>query len=97
MLNVSFDMDELRSMIREEVKGAVQEVVQAQKLPPLLTRTEMMGVLRIGHCKAAELIARPDFPVFREAGLLFPTDKLFEWVDRNTRWMEDNSDYFKAV
>ncbi len=97
MLNVSFDMEALRAVIREEVVGAVQDVVEAQKLPPLLTRTEMMEVLRIGHSKAAELLARPDFPVFREGRLLIPRDKLFEWVDQHTRWMEDNTKYFQAV
>ncbi|WP_432355270.1 DNA-binding protein [Sporosarcina sp. A2] len=97
MLNVSFDTEALRQIIREEVRDAIQERMASNTLPPLLTRKEMMALLQISHSKAAELLARPDFPVFREAGLLIPTDKLFKWIDRNTRWVEDNTKYFHAV
>lgn len=97
MFNVEFDAETLRQIIREEVREAVRDSVKSQELPPLLTRKEMMEVLHIGATKAAELMARPDFPVFREAGVLIPTDKLFEWIDKHTRWVEDNTGYFKVV
>ncbi|WP_252503236.1 DNA-binding protein [Sporosarcina sp. Marseille-Q4943] len=96
MINTSFDVEALRQIIREEVRGVMSEKLQTNTLPPLLTRTELMELLHIGPTKAAELMARPDFPVMREAGVLIPTDKLFQWIDRHTRWVEDNTGFYKV-
>ena len=83
-----------RSIMLEEFQAVVREFTKTQELPPLLTRTEMMALLRISSWKATELMGRPDFPVMREAGLLIPTDKLFLWIDRHTQWVEEETDYF---
>lgn len=91
---MSFE-ETIRQIIREEINNAIGEIQNKNELPPLLTRKEMMEVLRISSTKAAELMNRPDFPVFREAGLLIPTEMLFEWVRRNTRWLEKNSKYYQ--
>lgn len=56
-----------------------------------------MELLHIGRSKAFELMARDDFPVIREAGVLIPTDKLFKWIDKNTQWVEDNSNYLSVI
>jgi len=97
MLNVQFDLEALRQIIREEVREAVTESHKVRELPPFLTRTEFMEILHIGSTKAAELLGRPDFPVFREAGLLIPTDLLFKWIEKNTQWVEDNSNYLSVI
>lgn len=96
MLQVNLDLanEEFRKMLREEIKAAVADIVRQNRLPPFLTKSEMKDVLRIGSTKASELMNRPDFPVCREAGVLIPTHLLFKWVDRNTRWLEENSKYF---
>lgn len=101
MLTMEFDYEKLaealRPVLREEVQSFMSESLQKRDLPPLLTRKEMMALLRISHDKAAELTARPDFPVVRATGrLIFPTDKLFEWIDRHTQWVENNTKYFKV-
>lgn len=91
---MSFE-ETLRQIIREEINNVVEEFRSKNELKPLLTREEMMAVLQISSTKAAELLRRQDFPVFREAGLLIPTDMLFEWIRRNTRWVEKNSKYYQ--
>ncbi|WP_438312321.1 DNA-binding protein [Sporosarcina sp. FA9] len=100
MLTMEFDYEKLaealRPVIREEIQVVMKDTSAIQNLPPLLTRVEMMKLLHISSWKATELIGRPDFPVCREAGLLFPTDMLFEWIKRNTQWIEDNTKYFQA-
>lgn len=97
---VTMTVGELRQIIREENEKLKEEFLQETKLkelPPLLTRKELMELLHISHTKATELIGRPDFPTFRKAGLLIPTDMLFEWIRRNTDWVETNTSYFKSV
>lgn len=89
--------ENLRSLMREEFQGMMKEFAESQQLPPLLTRKEMMEVLRISHDKAAQLMARPDFPVSRVAGVLIDRDKLFEWIDRHTQWVEENTRYHRVV
>ncbi|MCM3316150.1 helix-turn-helix domain-containing protein [Rummeliibacillus stabekisii] len=97
MFNIQFDTEQLREIISEEVKKAVSEAVSRKELPPLLTRKELMELLHISQTKTSELLGRADFPVFREAGVLIPTKSLFEWIDRHTDWVEENTRYFKSV
>lgn len=97
MFNIQFDTDELRQMIREEVKQAVSDAISTKELPPLLTRKELMKLFHISQTKTSELLGRADFPVFREAGVLIPTKQLFEWIDKHTNWVETNTQYFKSV
>jgi hypothetical protein len=77
------------------VERVAEQSKPKNQLPPLLTRKDLMELFHISQTKTSELLSRPDFPVFREAGVLIPTHKLFEWIDRNTQWVEDNTDYFK--
>ncbi len=93
---MSFE-ETIRQIIREEISNAVSELQNKDSLPPFLTREEMMELLRIRPTKASELLNRQDFPVCREAGLLIPTDMLFEWIRLNTRWVEKNSSFFQAI
>ncbi|MED0665752.1 hypothetical protein P4T04_05390 [Bacillus badius] len=66
-------------------------------LPHILTREETMDVLRCGKSKLAELMRRPDFPVMRDFGVKVPTHLLFKWIEKNTAWVDENTDYFKAI
>lgn len=101
MLTMEFDYDKLADALVpkliERMKEDIHVLLPAHDLPPLLTRTQMMELLHISSWKATELFGRPDFPVFREAGLLIPTKKLFEWIDRHTQWVEENTNYFNVV
>ncbi|MFW5436605.1 DNA-binding protein [Paenibacillus apiarius] len=99
MLQVSLDLtnEKFREVLRQEIRSALADVEKriatANQLPPLLSRTEMMKLLRISDTKATELLRRPDFPVCREAGVLIPTNLLFRWIEKNTGWLESNSGY----
>ncbi|MFJ8064866.1 DNA-binding protein [Psychrobacillus sp. NPDC096426] len=97
MLNVQFDWEALRQVIRDEVREAVIDTQKVSELPPLLTRKELMELLHIGPTKTSELLARSDFPVFREAGLLIPTNLLFKWIEKNTQWVEENTKYLSVI
>ncbi|UQD53332.1 DNA-binding protein [Bacillus methanolicus] len=97
-VNIDFQSEEFRQVLREELANAIGEVMKQNQLPPMLTRKQMMEVLHISHTKASELLNRQDFPVFREAGVLIPTHLLFKWIEKNTRWVEENTGYFtKAI
>lgn len=85
-------MQEFRNMIREEMAATLQESNSSLKqLPPFLTKTELKKLLRIGDTKASELLARVDFPVLREAGVLIPTHLFIQWVEANTQWIDINT------
>lgn len=97
MLNVQFDLDEFRKIIREELNAArEQKPITIQELPAMLTREELKDFLRIGDTKASELLSRADFPVMREAGVLIPTHLLMRWIEDNTQWIQRNSKPFKV-
>lgn len=95
---IMLNAEELRTIIREEVEAAVQKVERKNELPPVLSRKEVMSLLQISHSKAAELFGRPDFPVCRElGGVKVRTDKLFDWMDKHTQWVESETSYFPSA
>ena len=99
MINFQFDTAAFREMIREEVQTVLvaQKPIQITELPPLLTKEELKELLHIKDTKASELLARPDFPVLREAGVLIPTHLLMQWIEDNTQWIKKNTKPFKAI
>lgn len=98
MFNISLNTEELREVIREEVKAAIQESLsQVKELPPFLTRSELKQLFHIGETKVSELLSRSDFPVLREAGVLIPTHLLMKWVEANTDWVKSNTTYLKSI
>lgn len=100
MLTMEFDYEKLAEALLPKLLGEMQTVMDERlgnhELPPMLTITQLKEFLHIKSWKASELLGRPDFPVLREAGVLIPRDKLFEWIDRNLDWVEDNTKYFQA-
>lgn len=90
----SFDVDSFRQIIREEVERATVHIQKQNELPPFLTVTELMELLHIKRTKASELLNRSDFPVFREAGVLIPTHLLFQWIEKHTSWVEENTEFY---
>lgn len=108
MINMQFDMEafreEFREIIREEMREAITDgegktipTVKIVELPAMLTREELKQFLNIGSTKAAELLARADFPVLREAGILIPTHLLMQWIEANTQWIHKNAKSFTAI
>lgn len=98
MLTLNFD-DDMIDKLAEKIAGRAYEILKdrinsSNDLPHLLTRAEAMKVLRCGDTKMAELMARPDFPVNRDIGVKIPTQLLFKWIEQNTRWVENNTNYF---
>ena len=92
--------DEFIELLAEKIADKATEVmlerVESMRtdLPPILTRDEAMKVLKCGSTKMSELMARSDFPVNRDLGVKIPTHMLMKWVEKNTRWMEHNTNYF---
>lgn len=98
MFNISFNAEELRDVIREEVRAAFNESKsQIKELPPFLTRGELKQLFHIGETKVSELLSRSDFPVLREAGVLIPTHLLMKWVEANTNWIKSNTAFLKSI
>lgn len=99
MFKLEFDdatIDKFAEKIADRAYEKLREKLDTSKeLPPLLTRSEAMNVLRVGETKMAELMARPDFPVNREFGVKIPAHLLLKWVDLNTQWVETNTSYFR--
>lgn len=85
---ITMSVEEFRSIIREELELArKEEPLKIKELPPLLTRTEVMDLMRISHSKAAELFGREDFKVFQlnpSGKILVETEWLLGWIRKNS-------------
>lgn len=101
MLTMELDYEKLAEALVPKLLEGVQEMLGEKlsnnELPPLLTIEQFKEVMHIKSWKASELLGRPDFPVLREAGVLIPRDRLFEWIDNNLDWVENNTGFFEVV
>lgn len=97
MFNINFDSEEFRKIIREELEVNMPKQQMIEELPAMMTRSELKSFLRIGDTKASELLARADFPVFREAGVLIPTHLLMRWIEEHTECIQSDRKPFKVV
>lgn len=84
----------LEAMFQKAYEQGVQDARNKFFESEIMTRTEAMEFLKCGQTKMAELMARPDFPVNREFGVKIPTRLLLKWIEQNTRWVENNTNYF---
>lgn len=82
---VTLTVEDLRQVIRDEVRSEVQAAIKhlapREELPHFLTVAEAEELLRVSHSKMYELMGRSDFPVCRKFGPRIYTDKLFEWIE----------------
>ena len=84
----------LQAMIQKAYEQGIEDGRTKFALPKILTRAEAMELLKCGPTKMSELMAREDFPVNREIGVKIPTHMLLNWIEKNTRWVEENTNYF---
>ncbi|MED3728556.1 helix-turn-helix domain-containing protein [Priestia filamentosa] len=97
VIKVEVDMEQIRQAIREEVAKAAEEFQAKHQYPPVLTMKQLQDFLNIKVTKAYELIKRQDFPVTREMGRpMVPTHMLLKWIERNTQWVSENTEYFNS-
>lgn len=100
-VSITMSVEEFRSVINEEVKKVIKNQLEVQgriqQLPALLTREEFMKVMHISAPTATKIFDRQDFRVFRQGKLLIETEFLFEWIRKNSDWVEKNTGYFQSV
>lgn len=102
---VTLTVGELRQVVSEvvskEVNKAIADQLEVQgrveQLPALLTREEFMRVMHVSSTTATKIFDRPDFRIFRQGKLLIETEFLFDWIRRNSDWVEDNTGFFRSV
>ncbi|WP_338754878.1 hypothetical protein [Bacillus sp. FJAT-52991] len=89
MFTIQYDekfIDQVAAKIADRAtEMLVERISSLNELPPVLTRTEAMKVLRCSATTMAELMRRPDFPVNRKFGVKISTHLLFKWIEKNTR------------
>ncbi|MCI3197666.1 hypothetical protein GXP75_18725 [Bacillus sp. HU-1818] len=99
MFTMQYDdkfIDQIAAKIADKATDLlVERIGSLNELPHILTREEAMKVLRCGSTKMAELMARSDFPVNDECGKKIPTALLFKWIEHNTRWVDENTLYYR--
>ncbi|TDQ35238.1 hypothetical protein [Aureibacillus halotolerans] len=91
MISMQFEKQFIEQLAEQLSDRVAELAIEKMKdrlnnnLPYLMTRTQTMEFLQCGSTVMAELMARPDFPVFDEAGKKVHTKKLLAWVDSKTR------------
>lgn len=101
LFKLDFD-DALIDALAEKIADKATVIIRDRMstlndFPVVLTRDEAMKILRCGPTKMAELMARQDFPVNREVGVKIPTHMLMKWIEKNTGWVEQNTQYFNEA
>lgn len=96
---VTMTVEDLRKVVSEEVNKAMEKQVKVEgfikPLPALLSREEFMELMQISSTTATKIFDRPDFRVFRKGRILVETEFLFDWIRRNSDWVEEYTGYFR--
>lgn len=94
MAVIVMEEDDLERLLDKVVSRAIEvyAVQVPSSLPPALTITEFMDLLKISRPTATEVMKRPDFPVNRMFGNpRIPTGLLLRWIDEHTEWIDKNA------
>ena len=76
---------------RKEVDSMKQSMYKSRdELPMFLTVMDVAGLLGISRASAYELAREENFPKLKivQGRTIIPRDKLFEWLDEQTRYDE---------
>ena len=85
MIDVTFDVESLRKVIRQEVRLAVKEALRERQLPILLSVAEAAELLGISTPKMHQVVKIDGFPVTYDFGhAKIPSDLLLKWIKRRT-------------
>lgn len=88
--------ERLKDLFKRAYEMGVEDARKKYELPPLLSRKQFMDLVGVADTKCAELFNRSDFPVIREFGHpKVPTALLFDWIYKNTEWVQTNTTYFE--
>lgn len=100
MANVQFDMDDLsqiREIIRDEFRESLKNSTNSNKYPPTLTRKDLADIFQVEQTAINKLVSIPTFPKFQHIKSRYPRDLVFEWIEKNSTWVEANSKQFSKV
>lgn len=87
----------IQELIKQAYEQGIEDARSKYSYPELLTRSEAMSLLKVGETKMSELMARQDFPVFRDAGVKIPYRLLMKWIEKNTQIHEISGKFNKAI
>lgn len=87
----------MQELIKQAYEQGIEDARTKYSYPELLTRSEAMQLLKVGETKMSELMARQDFPVFREAGVKIPYKLLMKWIEKNTQSIDINNKFNRAI
>lgn len=95
MIEFKLDPTQIEDMVAavaEKVIAKQQQETYKNRLPIALSKKRFCEELDISMSTATEVFRRPDFPVIRElGGTKVVTHLLFEWLERESGWVDKNA------
>ncbi|MCM3111646.1 hypothetical protein [Lederbergia lenta] len=96
-LKVEFLEENLKVMFRQAYEQGVKDAQERYTLPHVLKKEHLAEIFQI-KMPTVEKIARiPSFPKFERVQARYPRDKVFEWIDDNSSYVEENTNYFNQA
>jgi hypothetical protein len=84
----------MEELFRQAYEKGVEDGMKRFSYPPVLTKEHLKEIFQVEPATVNKLVAYPTFPKFNEVRARYPRDRVFEWIDQNSTWVKQNTNYF---
>ncbi|MED3888227.1 hypothetical protein [Priestia aryabhattai] len=76
---------QMEELFKEAYKKGVEDGKNHFSYPPVLTNKDLAEIFQIADSTVTKLTADPSFPRLSKIKGRYPRDKVFEWINQNSR------------
>jgi hypothetical protein len=84
----------MEELFRKAYEKGVEDGMKKYSYPPVLTNKHLAEILQIAPPTVIKVTANPSFPRLQTIKARYPRDAVFNWINENTSWIKQNTNYF---
>ncbi|MED4456196.1 hypothetical protein [Metabacillus fastidiosus] len=94
MTKITIDLDQfedeflkfrLEKLIQAAYEKGVEDGIKRFSYPPVLKNSHLAEILQVKMTTVYKITQNPAFPKMQNIKGRYPRDKVFEWIDRNSK------------
>lgn len=87
-------IDHIKLLCQQAYEQGVEDGRTKYSYPEVLTKDHLVQIFQIEKSTVNKLVALPSFPKLKDVRARYPRDRVLEWIDDNTSWVKQNTNYF---
>ncbi|MFL0365339.1 helix-turn-helix domain-containing protein [Pseudobacillus sp. 179-B 2D1 NHS] len=81
----------MEELFQQAYEKGVDDGMKRFSYPPVLTNKHLAEILQIKPPTVTKVTSNPSFPRLKNIQARYPRDEVFEWIKRNTSFLNDIS------